>query len=213
MLVLPEAVFVSCLMLGELAMHWRDRDPLKKSVNAAILLALRILILEDALKSSCYCTADTRGGREARLGFYSAGAARSWGSVRGAAGHFAPRGVDLRRSCRVRVWRRRCSKALPQAATCRSFRGGLFRSGSVRAFALALFRPTLSPRGSPKAFLEAVPRGARIPSRSQPPAVAGGCQLSAGPPPGWVEVGEIRARTPENVPTARRRPRLRGFWE
>ena len=44
-LVAPTALLVSVLMLGALAMHVKIGDPIRKSVPAAIVLALCIVIL------------------------------------------------------------------------------------------------------------------------------------------------------------------------
>ena len=41
-LVFPSALLVCILMLGALAMHWKVRDPLKKSLPALVMLALGI---------------------------------------------------------------------------------------------------------------------------------------------------------------------------
>jgi uncharacterized membrane protein YphA (DoxX/SURF4 family) len=43
-LVFPSALTVSILMLGALAMHFKVRDPLKKSLPALIMLALCVCI-------------------------------------------------------------------------------------------------------------------------------------------------------------------------
>ena len=41
-LVFPSAFLVCLLMLGALAMHWKVRDPLKKSLPAFVILGLSI---------------------------------------------------------------------------------------------------------------------------------------------------------------------------
>lgn len=43
-LVFPSALLLCVLMLGALAMHWKVRDPWKKSLPALVMLTLSILI-------------------------------------------------------------------------------------------------------------------------------------------------------------------------